>query len=91
MKLQFEPEKNEWDLPEEELQLVLTQAITKLETQKTLQQQNKRFAITALFVSASVIGATCTLIFGQFFPILIGAIMYWHAYELAKTYVEGKH
>lgn len=90
MKLRFEPEKNEWELPETELQGELSKALSKYDTMKNSQQQNRRFAITALFVTTAVIGTTCTLVVGQFFPVLIGLVIYWNAYELARKYVEGK-
>lgn len=91
MKLQFEPEKNEWDLPEPELQAELSRALVKYDAQKSAQHQSRRFAITALFVTSSVIGASCTLVAGHFLPALFGIIIYWHAYELARKYVEGKN
>jgi hypothetical protein len=91
MKLRFEPEKNEWDLPEAELQAELSKSLAKYDAQKNNQQQNRRFVITALFVTTAVIGATTTLIVGQFLPVLIGLIMYWNAYDLASKYVAGRN
>ena len=91
MKLRFEPEKNEWDLPEAELQAELSKSLAKYDAQKNSQQQSRRFVITALFVTTAVIGATITLVMGQSLPVLIGIIMYWNAYDLARKYVEGKN
>ena len=88
MKLQYDPEKNEWELPQGELQATVSRTFTTLETQKTQKQQNRKFALTLLFVTASVIGATCVFIWGQFYPVLISAIIYWNAYSMASTYME---
>jgi hypothetical protein len=70
MKIQFDPETNEWELPQSELQTTITRSFTALETQKTRQHQNRKFILTLLFVVTSVVGATCVALWGQVFPIL---------------------
>lgn len=90
MKLTFDSDKSEWSLPEEALQEHLSKAIVKFEDQKLSTLQNRHFIITALFVTCAVIGGTVAMILGQFLSVIIGAAMYASAYELAKTYIEGK-
>lgn len=90
MKLSFDSEKSEWTLPEEVLQEHLSRAIVRFEDQKLSALQKRRFVITALFVTCAVIGGTVAMVMGQFLSVIIGAAMYCSAYELSKTYVEGK-
>lgn len=91
MKLTFDADKSEWNLPEEALQQHLSTAIVRHEERQLATQASRKFWITGLSVTVAAIGGSVLMLTGQFLPILIGAVIFWHGYDLAKTYIEGKN
>ena len=92
MKVNFDPDRSEWSLPESELNTALTKAIHNFELEKSTQAQNRRFWLSLTYCTASVIGASAIIILGGFslFPVIVGGMMYGASYEVLKTYLQVK-
>jgi len=90
MKLRFDPEKDEWELPDEELSTHLTNALVKFEDNKLAKEQTRRFVATSLFSVAATAGGIFLLVNStQLLTWLIGLIMIFYAYETTKTYIRS--